>query len=79
MEKDNEEIIWHTQQENILKKWSEIGSSYRFMHDRAFLYYETQNFRFALPVIVISTIIVIFFYYSIFTTIFLNNIGVIQV
>ena len=56
MEKDNEEIIWHTQQENILKKWSEIGSSYRFMHDRAFLYYETQNFRFALPVIVISTI-----------------------
>ena len=47
---------WHGQQENILKKWSEIGSSYRFMHDRAFMYYEKQNFRFALPVIVISTI-----------------------
>lgn len=56
--KENEEteIVWHGQQENILKKWSEIGSSYRFMHDRAFLYYEKQNFRFALPVIVISTI-----------------------
>ena len=50
------EIVWHGQQEKILKKWSEIGSSYRFMHDRAYLYYETQNFRFALPVIVISTV-----------------------
>ena len=57
-EKHEDEIdfVWHQQQENILKKWSEIGSSYRFMHDRAFLYYEKQNFRFALPVIVISTI-----------------------
>merc|ERR1711916_233517 len=53
---ENEEVVWHEQQENILKKWSEIGSSYRFMHDRAYMYYETQNFRFALPVIVISTI-----------------------
>uniref|UniRef100_A0A6C0FCJ6 SMODS and SLOG-associating 2TM effector domain-containing protein n=1 Tax=viral metagenome TaxID=1070528 RepID=A0A6C0FCJ6_9ZZZZ len=52
----SEELVWHEQQENILKKWGEIGSSYRFMHDRAFLYYEKQNFRFALPVIVISTI-----------------------
>lgn len=51
-----EEVVWHEQQENILKKWGEIGSSYRFMHDRAYMYYETQNFRFALPVIVISTI-----------------------
>ena len=54
--KSDEEIVWHGQQENILKKWSEIGSSYRFMHDRSFLYYEKQNFRFALPVIVISTV-----------------------
>ena len=23
--------VWHEQQENILEKWSEIGSSYRFM------------------------------------------------
>lgn len=52
----SDELVWHEQQENILKKWGEIGSSYRFMHDRAFLYYEKQNFRFALPVIVISTI-----------------------
>ena len=47
-----EEKIWHKQQETILKKWSEIGSSYRFMHDRSFTKYNTQNFRFALPVIV---------------------------
>ena len=53
---ETEELVWHGQQENILKKWGEIGSSYRFMHDRAFLYYEKQNFRFALPVIVISTV-----------------------
>ena len=52
----SEELIWHSQQEYILKRWGEIGSSYRFMHDRAFLYYEQQNFRFALPVIVISTV-----------------------
>lgn len=50
------EFVWHEQQEKILKKWGEIGSSYRFMHDRAFTYFEKQNLRFALPVIVLSTI-----------------------
>ena len=53
---DEVEFIWHEQQEKILKRWSEIGSSYRFMHDRAYLHFEKQNFRFALPVIVLSTI-----------------------
>lgn len=47
---------WHSQQESILKKWSEIGSSYRYMHDRAYAKYNKQNFRFALPVIIISTV-----------------------
>lgn len=58
MSKELEEvdIVWHGQQEKILKRWSEIGSSYRFMHDRAYLYFEKQNFRFALPVIVLSTV-----------------------
>ena len=54
--KENVELVWHNQQENILKKWGEIGSSYRFMHDRAFLKYEAQNLRFALPVIILSTV-----------------------
>jgi len=48
--------VWHTQQELILKNWSEIGSSYRYLHDRSFTKYQSQNLRFALPVIVISTI-----------------------
>lgn len=47
---------WHRQQEHILKKWSEIGSSYRFMHDRAYIKFQSRNLKFALPVIVISTI-----------------------
>ena len=47
---------WHDQQEKILKRWSEIGSSYRYMHDRAYMYFNTQNMRFALPVIIISTV-----------------------
>lgn len=56
MSKNEEELVWHGQQEKILKRWSEIGSSYRFMHDRSYLYFEKQNFRFALPVIVLSTV-----------------------
>tara|TARA_X000000950_G_C13822486_1_gene622508 strand:+ start:258 stop:1385 length:1128 start_codon:yes stop_codon:yes gene_type:complete len=55
--KDKNKIpIWHQQQELILKNWSEIGSSYRYLHDRSFTKYNKQNLRFALPVIVISTI-----------------------
>tara|TARA_B100000902_G_C27241081_1_gene880015 strand:- start:75 stop:1193 length:1119 start_codon:yes stop_codon:yes gene_type:complete len=48
--------VWHEQQELILKNWSEIGSSYRYLHDKSFTKYNSQNLRFALPVIVISTI-----------------------
>jgi hypothetical protein len=47
---------WHQQQELILKRWSEIGSSYRYLHDKAFHKFNSQNLWFALPVIVISTI-----------------------
>ena len=48
--------IWHPQQQLILKKWGEIGSSYRYLHDKAYTYFSRQNFRFALPVIILSTI-----------------------
>jgi len=48
--------VWHGQQEKILKEWSEISSSYRFMHDRAHGKFHTQNLWFALPVIVLSTV-----------------------
>ena len=47
---------WHKQQELILKRWSEIGASYRFLHVKSFMKFEKQNMGFAIPVIVISTI-----------------------
>lgn len=47
---------WHAQHEKILKNWSEIGASYRFLHDRAMNKFYTQNLGFTLPVIIISTI-----------------------
>lgn len=47
---------WHKQQEKVLKEWSEVGASYRYMHDRAYIKYNSQNLRFALPVIIISTV-----------------------
>ena len=56
-EKDKTDIpIWHQQQELILKRWSEIGSSYRYLHDKSFKKFNKQNMWFALPVIVISTV-----------------------
>tara|TARA_B100000575_G_scaffold291788_1_gene298519 strand:- start:17955 stop:19283 length:1329 start_codon:yes stop_codon:yes gene_type:complete len=54
--KPNKIPVWHSQQELILKNWSEIGSSYRYLHDKSYMKYNSQNLRFALPVIVISTI-----------------------
>jgi len=56
MVKKPQKKVWHRQQEMILKRWSEIGSSYRFMHDRSYTKFEKQNLRFALPVIIISTV-----------------------
>lgn len=62
MEKNEDKIIkkeakeWHSQHHHILKEWAEIGYSYRYLHDRAFMYYSSQNFKFALPVIIISTL-----------------------
>jgi hypothetical protein len=55
--KENDALpVWHHQQELILKRWSEIGSSYRYLHDKSFKKFNTQNMWFALPVIVISTV-----------------------
>lgn len=47
---------WHSQQEDILKDWSEQASCYRWMHERAYQVYKKQNMGFSIPVIVISTI-----------------------
>lgn len=51
-----EAVNWREQHEKILKNWSEIGASYRFLHDRAMNKFYKQNLAFTLPVIVISTI-----------------------
>ena len=52
----NSDFEWNEQQEIILKKWAEIASCYQWMHDRAYRIYREKNIRFALPVIVISTV-----------------------
>lgn len=48
--------LWHAQQEDILKSWSEQASCYRWMHEHAYQDYNKKNMRFAIPVIIISTI-----------------------
>jgi len=47
---------WHPQQEKILKEWAEMATCYRWMHDRAYRIYKVENMRFAIPVIILSTI-----------------------
>mgnify|MGYP001187951900 CR=1 FL=1 len=49
-------LYWHKQQEVVLKKWAETASSYRYLHDRSFQKYTSQNMWFAIPVIILSTI-----------------------
>jgi hypothetical protein len=56
MKDDTEELIWHGQQEDILKDWAEMAASYRWLHSRSYNEYKKQNMYFALPVIIISTI-----------------------
>lgn len=56
MNQETEELIWHKQQEDILKDWAEMAASYRWLHSRSYNEFKKQNMYFALPVIVISTI-----------------------
>jgi hypothetical protein len=48
--------VWHRQQEIILQEWSEIASSWRWLHYHSHLKYRTQNIWLTLPVIILSTI-----------------------
>ena len=48
---------WHPQQEKILKNWSEVGSSYRYLHDKSFNKYERCNMCFSLPVIILNILL----------------------
>jgi hypothetical protein len=51
-----ENKIWNDSEVDILKKWGEIASSYRFLHDRAFRIFQVKNYLFTIPVIILSTI-----------------------
>lgn len=53
---EDKEIVWQEQHEDILKRWAEIGSSYRYLHDKSMNKFNKQNMGFTIPVIVISTI-----------------------
>jgi hypothetical protein len=47
---------WHPQQSKLLKSWAEIASSYRWMHNQAYMIYRKKNLWFMLPLIVMSTV-----------------------
>jgi len=47
---------WHPQQTKLLKSWAEIASSYRWMHNQAYMVYKKKNLYFMIPLIVMSTL-----------------------
>ena len=53
----NELKIWGDSEVKLLKKWAEMASSYRVLHDRAYRKYRHQNYWFTIPVIIFSTIL----------------------
>ena len=54
--KEPEMKIWNDSEVDLLKRWGEVSSSYRFLHDRAFRIFQLRNYCFTIPVIVLSTI-----------------------
>lgn len=54
--KEPELKIWNDSEVELLKRWGEVSSSYRFLHDRAFRIFQFRNYCFTIPVIVLSTI-----------------------
>jgi len=49
-------IIYHPQEEEILRKWAETAASYRYLHNQARDSYRSLYTYFNLPVIILSTI-----------------------
>jgi hypothetical protein len=54
--KESDIKIWNDSEVDLLKRWGEVSSSYRFLHDRAFRIFQLRNYCFTIPVIVLSTI-----------------------
>jgi hypothetical protein len=53
---NNRKKEWHPEQVDILKRWGEQSSCYRYMHYKSYQKYKKQSMRFTLPIIIISTL-----------------------
>jgi len=53
---DKVRIIWDQPTENLLSSWADIATCYNWMHDISFRKFQKKNFRFSLPVIILSTL-----------------------
>lgn len=49
-------VVWHPQQEKLLKQWGEMASSNRWMHFNTHLMYVKLTMWFTLPVIILSSL-----------------------
>ena len=49
-------VVWHPQQEKLLKQWGEMASSNRWMHYNTHLMYVKLTMWFTLPVIILSSL-----------------------
>ncbi len=48
--------VWRRSEVEILIKWGEIAACYRYLHELSFRMYQTQNYCFTMPVIIVSTL-----------------------
>jgi hypothetical protein len=51
-----EEKIWIDSEVQLLKKWGEVASSYRLLHDRAFREFQIKSYGLTIPIIILSTL-----------------------
>ena len=49
-------VVWHPQQEKLLKQWGEMAASNRWMHFNTHLMYVKMTMWFTLPVIILSSL-----------------------
>lgn len=47
---------WHGQQQLLLKNWAEVCACYRWLHNQSYALYKKKNFKFMIPIIIISTV-----------------------
>jgi hypothetical protein len=47
---------WSREQEELMAKWADIASCYRWMHDRAEKSFHKKNLSITVPVIILSTL-----------------------